>query len=164
MSQVIKITLTQDQLLHLAPQQYGAMVAWVMKCASFHAIRVESSKIEIEFRSKKPTQFASDYAEIAMEIQKIYDEIDAFTKLDPFPCPCGCGAFIMLDPCFRQSEANFMLANGLTQAENDAAKNGRKIEAIKMVRVRTNLGLKDAKDIVDKAFPGIYTHHHYNPA
>lgn len=154
MSQVIKITLTQDQLLHLAPQQYGALVAWVMKCGSFHAIRVESSKIEIEFASKNPEAQALSVAQISTDIQKIYDEIDAFAKLDPLPCPCNCGAFIMLDPCFRQSDEDFMMANGLTSKENEAAKSGRKIEAIKMVRQRTNLGLRDAKDIVDKAYPG----------
>lgn len=42
-------------------------------------------------------------------------------------------------------------ADGLTWAEIEVLKKGRKIEAIKMVRQRLRIGLKDAKDRVDRS-------------
>ena len=43
--------------------------------------------------------------------------------------------------------------NDLSEEEHDLAKNGQKIAAIKEVRTRTNMGLKEAKDLVEKFFP-----------
>lgn len=41
----------------------------------------------------------------------------------------------------------------LTEAEHAIAKAGNKINAIKEVRARTGLGLKEAKDLVEKFYP-----------
>lgn len=50
---------------------------------------------------------------------------------------------------------NGALQHGLTQAEIFECRAGRKILAIKMVRERTGLGLKEAKDLVDAEFPAL---------
>ncbi len=146
---VVKISLDLTSM-HLIPQQYGALVAWVMKCPSFHEISVKNNAVEISFISGIN---GGGVGQISVDIQKIYAEISAFSKLDPFPCPCGCGAFIALDPCFRQSEKILSneLSNELTAEENEMVRTNQKIQAIKSVRQRTGLGLRDAKDIVDRA-------------
>ena len=144
---LVKICLDPAMLAHLAPDQYGALVAWIMKSPNFYEISVRVDNIEISFRLPE----SSDLTGLAMEIQKIYDEIESFSELDPFPCTCGCGAFISITPCFRQSET--ILTRNMTAQEHELARSGSKIAAIKAVRQRTGLGLKDAKDLVDIAYP-----------
>lgn len=53
---------------------------------------------------------------------------------------------------YRQSKENGVkLTFGLTDAELDELKIGKKIVAIKKVRERTNCGLAEAKDLVEAA-------------
>ena len=58
-----------------------------------------------------------------------------------------------LDHLFRLLgiEAGQLADGQLSDAEMTELRQGRKIQAIKLVRARTGLGLKDAKDLVEEA-------------
>jgi len=43
--------------------------------------------------------------------------------------------------------------NDLSEEEHQLAKSGQKIAAIKSIRTRINMGLKEAKDLVEKFYP-----------
>jgi ribosomal protein L7/L12 len=75
----------------------------------------------------------------------------ALLDLEPFSCPCGCGQFLAIGPCFEQAD-QLVKRNDvqLTEIEKQYLREGNKITAIKLLRDRTVFGLREAVDIVDK--------------
>ncbi len=142
---IITIPLTGVDLKHMQPHQYGAFVAHVMALKDFYKVEVTSDAFEVSFHinGDKPEDFQAN--------------LRALEQLDPMPCPCGCAAYLAITPCFRQSER--LTSHGLTQEEIDIACAGNKIGAIKAVRERTRVGLKEAKDMVDNYCHSLPTDH-----
>jgi hypothetical protein len=126
----------------MKPAQYGALVQHCMTLDRFNSIKVCKTSIEISFSLADQLQVV-DSAKIQTQLQA---DVEALADLDPFPCPCGCGAYIAISPCHRQSGIQ-PDSFGLTPAEMSVAQTD-KIGAIKMVRLRTGCGLKEAKDFV----------------
>lgn len=144
---ILTITLQGKQLAHMQPQQYGAFVAHMLQQSAVESVKTfRENRVEISFQV--------DGGNIAISEPTLLAELETFGSMEPFPCPCGCGAFISVSPCFVQS--GDMMRGKLTQEEFERAKSGDMIGAIKMVRVRTGLGLKDAKDLVEQSGAYVY--------
>lgn len=148
----IVIQLNPSQLQHMTHEQVGAFVAHCYKLdrlAYVHVTKAAAGNqpyIEIAFYLQTKAELV-DSAKIQQQLEA---ELVAFSQLDPFACPCGCGAFISVSPCHRQSGAIFDHV-GCTQDEINTIRRGSFIEAIKMHRSRTGLGLKESKEACDKA-------------
>lgn len=147
---IISIFLNGPKLAHLNQHQMGAFVAHVYKMERFHSVecfKFPSVRVNFEYEGLSETS-----AEGAIQLQKkLQSELDALADLDPMPCPCGCGAFIAISACLRQSGQMIELIGGLAPEEFALARAGNKIGAIKLARERTGLGLREAKDLVDRS-------------
>lgn len=130
---IVTIPVSGVDLKHMQSHQFGAFVAYVMTLENFAKVEVTRDTFEVSFFGDPDKDFQAN--------------LQALSKLDPMPCPCGCAAYLSITPCFVQSGQ--IASYGLSQEEIDTACAGNKIGAIKMVRGRTGNGLKDAKDMVD---------------
>lgn len=146
---IVTFLLHGDKLVHMKPEQYGAFVQHCMTLKNYHSIKCYKTSIEVSFAINEGVKLI-DQAKIESQLMA---DVEALASLDPHLCPCGCSAYIAISPCHRQSGVVAVDSNGLLAQEIETLKAGNKIEAIKMVRERTGLGLRDAKDLVDKAFP-----------
>jgi hypothetical protein len=146
---------------HMTESQMGAFVAHCFKMKNFHSVKVWRTVAEVSFNM-------GDYAQLidsAKIQQQLEAEVEALANLEPFPCACGCGAFIAISPCLRQS-GELVDQPQLNDEERRMAEAGNKIGAIKSLRDRVNigeprnpagflepgngsLGLKEAKDLVE---------------
>jgi hypothetical protein len=146
---ILTFLLHGDKLSHMVPAQYGAFVQHCFGMKNFYAIKLFKTGIEISFNLGDRSQLV-DSAKIQAQLQ---EDVDALASLDPHPCPCGCGAYIAISPCFRQSGTidDGSLIHGCTKEEIATYRSGKRLEAIKAVRLRTQLGLKDAKDLIEAA-------------
>ncbi len=146
---IVTFELVGDDLRHMTPQQFGAFVAHCMKMENIFSVQVfrgieHNGSIQVSFSIPSPTALI-DRVKLLSQLET---ERAIFGSMEPFPCPCGCGAFISVSPCLRQSGE--LQEHNMTMEEMEMARGNNKIGAIKAIRMRTGLGLKDAKDICDK--------------
>lgn len=135
-------------LQHLNKDQMGALVAHVVNMENFFSIKVNVS-LDRQVEAEISFELMNEISAYLKDLTRLEDEIQALANLDPMPCACGCGAFIAISPCHKQS-GNLMIGQ-LTPMEFEEAKRGNKIGAIKMVRERTKLGLHEAKDLINQS-------------
>lgn len=159
---VLTIQFSSNAFPHMTFAQYGAFAAWIMKCENFQHINISRTSIEIGFTLKAWRDESVEpcvKTRVADQIEKIYAEVAVFVELEPFPCPCGCGSFLSLGPCFQQSgeiqASEYLRADlpPLTLDEIDLCLQHNKIAAIKSLRVRTGVNLREAKEATEQYFP-----------
>lgn len=147
---ITTFALTETQLQHMTDKQFGAFAAYCMTLANFHSITLTKSTVDVSFYFANQAQLL-DGAKIQGQL---VEALDAFANMEPFPCPCGCGAFISVSACLRQS-GELVDKDSLTANERNTARTN-KIVAIRDVRQRTGLGLRDAKDLVDRYLASVH--------
>lgn len=165
----IVIQLDKPQLAHLTNQQMGAFVAhcYTLNHLAWVKVYKDISKVEISFELPNVAQL--------VDSEKLEDQMAAavslFGSMEPYACNCGCGAFISVTPCFRQS-GDLVEKVVLNAQEMEMVRRGDRIGAIKTLRERANanvprnsqgfydpdsgaMGLKEAKDMIDAYWESI---------
>jgi hypothetical protein len=145
---ILTFTLEGASLRHMTIHQMGAFVAHCAQRERFYSVKVTKHYVEVSFAIGEGNAKLIDQAKIQQQLEA---EFEALTKLDPMPCPCGCGAYIAITPCHKQAGA--LLENNLSPEEHEMARNNELIRAIKHVRERLGISIREAKDLVDKAYP-----------
>ncbi len=137
---------------HAKPEHAALLLAYFLNHKHVIATRVEKRKsgfhrftVEFDLAANSDLKFPHTEGSVEAEVKACLD-------LDPCSCPCGCGAFLALYQCISLTTQD---NERLTDEEHELVKNNQKIHAIKSVRMRTGLGLKDAKDLVDKYYPPV---------
>ena len=150
----IQIQITSDKMVHASPAQFGAIVAHVMKSKHFHRVIVHKTWIEVMFN-------VGDYSSLVGAMAQgpaLEKDVIGLLDLEPFPCPCNCGQFLAIGPCFEQS-GEMVRGAALNENEKRLVAGRDKIGAIRSIRERiftvnpdgskSHMGLKDAKDLCD---------------
>lgn len=143
---LISTVIDTSKMAHLTKDQYGAFVAHCLNQQGVRSVLVDLVKqeITISYSLTLPGCLKTD--------KELEETIVALGNLEPYPCNCGCGAFIAISTCYRQSESNIWATNSRLLNEEEkllAEQKNHAIPAIKAYRDRTGAGLKDAKDAVD---------------
>lgn len=137
---LISFELSGSGLKHATGPQFGAIVAHLMKCANFYSVRIYKESLDVSFQVSRADQL--------LNVDQLQQEIEILSTMEPFPCPCGCGQFLAIGPCFEQSGE--IVKNTLSVNERDLVRAGQHIAAIKEYRMRTAVGLREAKEACDK--------------
>lgn len=132
---------------HVNSLYYPAFLALAMRLPACKALRFDLAKREITFELEIPDFSALDVAQVGKELRALADLHEGYENPS---CPCGCGAVIIFNACFTLDKP--VMGGGITEDEYQCLLSGRKIEAIKSIRMRTGLGLREAKDIADQAY------------
>lgn len=129
---------------HVTALFFPAYLALAMRVPC-KALRFDLEKREINFEFEIP-----DFAG-SLDIARIGEELRALSELEKdFPnpsCPCGCGAVVIFTNCLSACP----VSEGLTMKETDTLISGNHIMAIKLIRERLGIGLREAKDMADQA-------------
>lgn len=132
----ILIQLQPNQLAHMTNQQVGAFVAYCFTLKDFAWIKVQASLIG----ANPSIDIAFDLPSTAtlVDSEKINQQLkqaqDIFADMEPYPCNCGCGAFISVSPCYRQ--AGTLVECPFNEEELGYMRLGNKIACIKAYRTR----------------------------
>ena len=145
---IISQLFNTTNLKHLKSAQYGAFVAHCMAQPRFDSITINDRKeiiVSYAVAWDSPQEGISAIQTLAL----LDHELKALESLEPFPCCCGCGAFIAINPCFRQSEQ--IVEFDLSDDEKHLICQHQTIEAIKKYRARTGItNLTEIKELCDK--------------
>lgn len=133
---------------HISGAQRGLIVTWACELTNFHSVEVFKTAVTITVALGQGAKFTSE--------AEITEALKTLCELDPLPCPCGCGAFLVLHNCFKQTGAMGM--GQLSREEHDLIGSGNFIKAIKEIRQRLGIGLKDAKDLADAHRDSYFPH------
>lgn len=130
---------------HVHPLHFPAFVALAMRLPGLSSVKlcVASSALEISLHVSPSGDLISESA--------LRAELAALAQLDDCFCPCGCGAVVVFNACFQSDPVQIDGPYGLTPQERESVLREEAIAAIKSVRQRTGMGLRDAKDHVDRA-------------
>lgn len=130
----------------LHPDIVGRLVAFVVRtvegCTGVEICR-EGLRVTVA-----GDEFPMDLAE------KVY----AVAEAPLASCPCGCGADMLLGVCYREEQGSqYAGAKSVVLNTEEAlkARVGDKIGAITLLRARVRIGLKEAKDAVDRYMRGL---------
>ncbi len=134
---------------HISGAQRGLIATWACELPNFHSVEVFKTAVTVTVALGDGAKFTSE--------AEITEALKTLCELDPLPCPCGCGAFLVLHNCFKQTGEMGM--GRLTHDEHEMIAASNVIGAIKNIRQRLGIGLKDAKDLADahreSFFPGM---------
>lgn len=163
---LITLDLTPKHWSNLVPAQYGKVVSYLLGSPHILSVEVTRKEVKATLDLDWGTLAAADFNRENSD--EWLREITAMIQIDPEPCPCGCGADLLLGECpVISGEAT---QEGFTQVELNFLKSNQKIAAIKEIRIRLGIGLRDAKDMCDawyqkhgKRADGGFGHYVYDP-
>jgi hypothetical protein len=139
----MRVTLPYTIPSHVAPEYFPAFVAFAMRLPGLVSVEI--------FPKDHLLEISVEIGGDMLDVKSVRAELKALGDLEACFCPCGCNAVIVFHDCFQVSPINGGEIHGLMPEEIKELENQNPIGAIKAVRVRTGLGLKDAKDRVDRA-------------
>jgi hypothetical protein len=133
----IVIQIPMHMMAHMKSQQMGAFVAhcYTLKDLSYVKVSKNGDYISAEIAFKLPD--VAQLVDSAKLEAQLRDALTTFANMEPYPCNCGCGAFISVSPCLRQSGE--LVENSdpqLNEHEKNLLKQGNKIGAVKSLRER----------------------------
>jgi hypothetical protein len=143
----IMLDLTPPHWDSLAPSQTGKIISWLMMDRHIDKLEVTRGFIRAYFLCDASDLASLEGAGGFADEHALKKAIVSLLEIEPAPCPCGCGADLLLGECpVLTGEAAL---DGLSKTEVAFIKAGQPIQAIKAIRERTGLGLKEAKDKMD---------------
>lgn len=135
MGLTVMLDVTPPQWKGADPELIGRTVTYMVKMLGVQEIRVSQEGVKVEiFLPRDGT---------ALDLASVKAEIAALMEIPLSPCPCACGVDLALGDCRRDSLPE------VNAEEASFIRRGDQIQAIKSVRMRTSMGLKEAKDLCD---------------